>query len=542
MAYMTPRRLTFHTIPLPQADTRDITGSVAPRVFLSVFNDAPTAAWLDSSGNGGALSVLANNAGPLARTWMPQVESSNSFFAQLRSSFDEPVEIPRDWPCNFALGWVGALGYGVEDIARSREDHPDAALLFADRAVVIDHAHAVAYAMTMLPSAGDPEDSKEAEAAPGACDAHAQQLDWLGTTVAEVNRIAVEVVSEMNDAGPETIPGAIPGGTPIRDKVPAESVTIERAATFHFDQPKRQYLASVQRCLDYIAAGDSYEVCLTNTARGPALRELVNPRLTQQPGEHPALHPGEQPGANSPHAPSPELLAYLRLRKVSPVPYGAFLRFDHPGQAPLHILSASPERFLKVSPEGEVSAKPIKGTRPRGEDEAADARGRQELMSNPKDRAENLMIVDLLRNDLGRVCIPGSVEVPMIFSVESFSHVHQLVSTITGRLRAGFGAVDAIEASYPGGSMTGAPKIRTMQIIEELEPQPRGLYSGAIGWISPNSAAELNITIRTLIDDGSECSFGVGGAIVADSDPLAEYQETLVKAAALLDALGGQLG
>jgi len=516
MAYMTPRRLTFRTIPLPQTGNRDITGSVAPRVFLSLFNDAPTVAWLDSSGNGGALSVLANSAGPLARTWMPQVESSNTFFAQLRSSFDEPVAIPRDWPCNFALGWVGALGYGVEDIARSREDHPDAALLFADRAVVIDHAHSVAYAMAMLPSIGE---------------AYAEQLEWLDTTVAEVRRIAGED-SETSGAGLE----ALPGGTPLRDTVPAE-----RAATFHFDQPKRQYLAIIQRCLDYIAAGDSYEVCLTNTARGPALRELVNPRLTQQPGEHPALHPGEQPGANSPHAPSPELLAYLQLRQVSPVPYGAFLRFDRPGQAPLHILSASPERFLKVSPEGEVSAKPIKGTRPRGEDEAADARGRQELMSNPKDRAENLMIVDLLRNDLGRVCIPGSVEVPKIFSVESFSHVHQLVSTITGQLRAGLGAVDAIEASYPGGSMTGAPKIRTMQIIEELEPQPRGFYSGAIGWISPNSAAELNITIRTLVDDGSECSFGVGGAIVADSDPLAEYQETLVKAAALLDTVGSQI-
>ncbi|MCZ9290230.1 anthranilate synthase component I family protein [Corynebacterium evansiae] len=530
MAYMTPRRLTFRTIPLPQADARDITGSVAPRVFLSLFNDAPTAAWLDSSGNGGALSVLANSAGPLARTWMPQVESSNTFFAQLRSTFDESVEIPRDWPCDFTLGWVGALGYGVEDIARSREDHPDAALLFADRAVVIDHAHAVAYAMAMLPSAKDAGDAGST---------HDEQLEWLDTTVAEVRRIAGEV-SETSGAGleaiPETFPSSIPGGAPPRDTVPAE-----RAATFHFDQPKQQYLASIQRCLDYIAAGDSYEVCLTNTARGPALRELVGLRPTQQPGEHPALQSSEQPGANSPQEQSPELLAYLRLREVSPVPYGAFLRFDRPGQAPLHILSASPERFLKVSPEGEVSAKPIKGTRPRGEDEAADARGRQELMSNPKDRAENLMIVDLLRNDLGRVCVPGSVEVPKIFSVESFSHVHQLVSTITGQLRPGLGAVDAIAASYPGGSMTGAPKIRTMEIIEELEPHPRGFYSGAIGWISPNSATELNITIRTLVDDGAECSFGVGGAIVADSDPLAEYQETLVKAAALLDTLGGQI-
>lgn len=507
MAYMTPRRLTFRTIPLPQTGSRDIAGSVAPRVFLSLFNDAPTAAWLDSSGNGGALSVLANGAGPLSRTWMPRVEGSAAFFAQLRSAFDEPIEVPHDWPCDFALGWVGALGYGVEDIARSREDHPDAALLFADRAVVIDHAHAVAYAMAMLPGAKDAGDAGSARD---------EQLEWLDTTVAEMQRIA------------GAIPEDTPGATAPRDTVPAGT-----AATFHFDQPKQQYLASIQRCLDYIAAGDSYEVCLTNTARGPALREL--------PILHPDKQPNIRPGANSPYEASPELLAYLRLREVSPVPYGAFLRFDRPGQAPLHILSASPERFLKVSPEGEVSAKPIKGTRPRGEDEASDARGRQELISNPKDRAENLMIVDLLRNDLGRVCVPGSVEVPKIFSVESFSHVHQLVSTITGRLRAGLDAVDAIEASYPGGSMTGAPKIRTMQIIEELEPKPRGLYSGAIGWISPNAAAELNITIRTLVDDGSECSFGVGGAIVADSDPLAEYQETLVMAAALLDTLGGQI-
>lgn len=507
MAYMTPRRLTFRTIPLPQTGSRDIAGSVAPRVFLSLFNDAPTAAWLDSSGNGGALSVLANGAGPLSRTWMPRVEGSAAFFAQLRSAFDEPIEVPHDWPCDFALGWVGALGYGVEDIARSREDHPDAALLFADRAVVIDHAHAVAYAMAMLPGAKDAGDAGSARD---------EQLEWLDTTVAEMQRIA------------GAIPEDTPGATAPRDTVPAGT-----AATFHFDQPKQQYLASIQRCLDYIAAGDSYEVCLTNTARGPALREL--------PILHPDKQPNIRPGANSPYEASPELLAYLRLREVSPVPYGAFLRFDRPGQAPLHILSASPERFLKVSPEGEVSAKPIKGTRPRGEDEASDARGRQELISNPKDRAENLMIVDLLRNDLGRVCVPGSVEVPKVFSVESFSHVHQLVSTITGRLRAGLDAVDAIEASYPGGSMTGAPKIRTMQIIEELEPKPRGLYSGAIGWISPNAAAELNITIRTLVDDGSECSFGVGGAIVADSDPLAEYQETLVKAAALLDTLGGQI-
>ena len=127
MAYMTPRRLTFRTIPLPSADSRDITGSVASRVFLSLFNDAPTATWLDSSGNGGRISVLANSAGPLARTWLPQVASSAEFFAQLRSAFAEPVEIPADWPCDFALGWVGALGYGIEDIARSRKDHPDAA-------------------------------------------------------------------------------------------------------------------------------------------------------------------------------------------------------------------------------------------------------------------------------------------------------------------------------------------------------------------------------------------------------------------------------
>lgn len=500
MAYMTPRRLTFRTIPLQPTGSGEGTGCVASRVFLSLFNDAPTAAWLDSSGNGGNISVLANSAGPLADTWLPQVDSSKAFFSQLRQSLSARVEVPDNWPCDFALGWVGALGYGVEDIARSYEDHPDAALLYADRAVVIDHAAAVTYAMAILPDANNEQD------------AHAQQLAWLDATVAEVQRIA---------------------RVPFSTEDFAHSTPAPRTAIFHFDQSKQQYLDSIQRCLDYIAAGDSYEVCLTNTARGPALRDLPEFRSATTPAPSPSA-------ASSASCESAELRAYLRLREVSPVPYGAFLRFHRPGQAPLHILSASPERFLKISPSGEVSAKPIKGTRPRVEDAVADAKGRHELQSNPKDRAENLMIVDLLRNDLGRVCEPGSVQVPKIFSVESFSHVHQLVSTITGQLRAGLEAVDVIEASFPGGSMTGAPKIRTMQIIEELEPRPRGLYSGAIGWISPNTAAEMNITIRTLVDDGRECSFGVGGAIVADSDPLAEHEETLVKAAALLEALGGQ--
>lgn len=223
--------------------------------------------------------------------------------------------------------------------------------------------------------------------------------------------------------------------------------------------------------------------------------------------------------------------AYLHLREISPAPYAAFL--DFPG---VQILSASPERFLSVQ-DGAVETKPIKGTRPRGINAESDSRHAKELASHPKDRAENLMIVDLLRNDLGKSCEPGSVVVPKLFEVESYTNVHHLVSTVRGALKKGCSALDVLRDCFPGGSITGAPKHRAMQIIEQLEPHRRGIYCGVIGYIGFDGNMDSNIAIRTLVYSRGEIRCWAGGGIVADSQCEAEYQETLDKASAMLALL-----
>jgi para-aminobenzoate synthetase component I len=259
------------------------------------------------------------------------------------------------------------------------------------------------------------------------------------------------------------------------------------------------YMSTVRRVLEYIAAGDVYQVNLSQrfTARG---------------------------------CPEP-LELYLRLAAASPAPFAAFLRWDD-----LAVASASPEWFYQTRADLLVT-RPIKGTRPRGKGPLEDARLAAELRASPKDRAELTMIVDLERNDLGRVCRYGSVRVSDPMSVETFAQVHHLVATIEGRLRSGVGPVDVIRALFPGGSITGAPKIRAMEIIDELEPTGRSLYTGAIGYFSRGGASAFNIAIRTMLIDGDCVSFQVGGGIVADSDPEAEYEETLAKCRGLLAAL-----
>jgi para-aminobenzoate synthetase len=260
------------------------------------------------------------------------------------------------------------------------------------------------------------------------------------------------------------------------------------------------YLALIERCQQAIVAGETYEVCLTNAV--------------------------SVPGAIDPWR------AYRRLRAVNPAPFAAFLRFPE-----VSVLSASPERFLRVGADGEVEAKPIKGTAPRGASVEADLAIRERLRESEKDRAENLMIVDLLRNDLGAVCEVGSVHVPVLFGVESFATVHQLVSTIRGRIGRGASALDVVRAAFPGGSMTGAPKKRTMEIVDELEAGPRGVYSGALGWFALGGAADLSIVIRTIVVTEAGASFGAGGAIVALSDPREELREVRLKARALVETL-----
>lgn len=223
--------------------------------------------------------------------------------------------------------------------------------------------------------------------------------------------------------------------------------------------------------------------------------------------------------------------AYLELRRLSPAPYSAFLDFPQ-----AQILCVSPERFLKVE-QAKVETKPIKGTRPRSPDAAEDARLAEELRNHRKDRAENLMIVDLLRSDLGKSCEPGSVRTPKLFEVESFANVHHLVSTVEGRLKQGRDALNVLHDCFPGGSITGAPKQRAMEIIEQLEPNRRGVYCGVIGYIGHDGNMDTNIAIRTLVYSEGTIRCWVGGGIVADSNCDAEYQETLDKAAGMLELL-----
>jgi para-aminobenzoate synthetase len=264
------------------------------------------------------------------------------------------------------------------------------------------------------------------------------------------------------------------------------------------------YLANIAACKHEIFEGESYEICLTTE-----------------------LHSN---GAIDPVA------AYRALRARNPAPHAALLRLGD-----VSVLSSSPERFLRVDRERIVESKPIKGTAARAADPVEDARRAAELRADDKSRAENLMIVDLVRNDLGRVCALGSVEVPALMAVESYATVHQLVTTVRGRLRDDATAIDGIRAAFPGGSMTGAPKLRAMEIIDRLEAGPRGVYSGALGFLSVNGTADLSIVIRTLVASRHGLQIGAGGAIVAASDADAEHEEMLLKARAVLEAVGGVL-
>ena len=277
------------------------------------------------------------------------------------------------------------------------------------------------------------------------------------------------------------------------------------SAPLRFSSPvsRRKFMGMVRQAREYIAAGDIYQV------------NLACPWSARWPKN------------------ADPLALYSRLRDVSPSPHAAYLSLDG-----THVLSASPETFLKMD-GSQIQTRPIKGTRPRFLENAfRDTASAAELLASEKERAELLMITDLERNDLGQVCRFGSIQVPELWKIEPFAQVIHLVSTITGELRPGIDHADAFRACFPGGSITGAPKKRAREIIAELEPRPRGLYTGAIGWFGFNGHSQWNIAIRTAIQQQSSIHFHVGSGIVADSDPGREYEETLHKAAGILRAAG----
>ncbi|MGK6310787.1 aminodeoxychorismate synthase component I [Variovorax sp. DT-64] len=318
---------------------------------------------------------------------------------------------------------------------------------------------------------------------------HAEQQTWIvcldGPELQEDNRDWMQAMALLATQRP---PGG-PSPVPARQHAAAAL----RSLQWQIDLPA--YRSLILRSQHEIVQGETYEVCLTNQLVGQARIDA--------------------------------LAVYCALRERNPAPYAAFLRYGD-----IAVLCASPELFLRIATDRTVESKPIKGTAPRGATPQEDAQIAAALMDDEKTRAENLMIVDLLRNDLNRVCEVDSVHVPGLFRIETYATVHQLVSTIRGRLREGMSAVDCVRAAFPGGSMTGAPKIRTMQLLDELEVSARGVYSGSIGYLSFNGAAQLNIVIRTIVCAGERVSIGAGGAIIALSDPDAEVKEVVLKSRA----------
>jgi para-aminobenzoate synthetase len=452
-------------------------------LFERLFADAQTAFWLDSADAPTRLaqcSYLGTSAGvdqclleydveegevAVHRATGDTVEHTSIFDVLDREVGKGAIEPPEELARGLVGGYVGYLGYECKADCGSpnvhRSDMPDAAMMFANRVVAVDHVRR----RTHLLALGAEDDTGPDR--------------WL--------EAAAEIV-EQALARPQA-------PTPTPD--PAEP---ESHVTFQSGRGREQYLADIARSQAELATGESYEVCLTDQFSTSA-------------------------------SPDPFVL-YRHLRHSNPAPFAAYLKFGERA-----VVSSSPERFLSVDRDRRVQARPIKGTISRSADPVEDAARRAELAEDEKTKAEHLMIVDLLRNDLGRVCDVDSVRVPELMVVEPYSTVHQVVSTITGVLEAERTPVECVRACFPGGSMTGAPKERTMEIIDSLEREARGVYSGAIGYFGLDGSTDLSIVIRTIVMRPGRTTIGAGGAIVMQSDPVDEFDEILLKAKAPMAAI-----
>ena len=411
--------------------------------------------------------VLTDRAGRVL------AEGSTDVWAVLEEAMTPSCDAPRPAGAGYVPGWIGYVGYEVgRHVERlpgraPRDTHlPDLRLAFYDALLVYDALESRWMLVDLVFDDPPPGAGKAAEV-----------LQALART-----------------------PGADePPPAPAEHADPASRPAVEAEPNF----TPEDYRRAVARCVDYIAAGDIFQVNLSQ-------------RFTV-------------------HDAPPPMDLYRALRRRNPAWYAAYLQFESDGR-PCAVASSSPELFLRVRGD-RVLTRPIKGTRPRTGRDDRDAVAAAELLASPKDNAELAMIIDLLSNDLGRVCRYGTVQVTDPLALETHPTVYHLVGTVEGRPCEWVGPAELLRATFPGGSITGAPKIRAMEIIDELEPVARGVYTGCIGIVGVDGTAEWNIAIRTIVCDGNRALVQVGGGIVADSDPLAEYHETLAKARALLEAI-----
>ncbi len=466
--------------------------------FVEIYGASENAFWLDSGavGERGRFSFMGDAAGPLSATVIYdlsrgplRIEGRHGVEERRESIFDLVARLaPRreasagpvasGLPFDFDCGLVGYLGYELKAEWGARAAHraatPDAAFILADRLIAFDHQERTTYLLA------------QTHVPP----AELHQIPVLTGREFDAVRLGRGAREWMDEV--EGRLASLAGSE--------EPVAVSAPVAFSLRRSRERYREDIEACRRWLRAGHSYEICLTN-------------RVTAETTAAP-------------------LDLYRALRRANPAPFSAFLRFGG-----LAVLSSSPERFLAVDREGWAETRPIKGTARRGATPPEDARLAAALREGEKFRAENVTIVDLMRNDLGRVCEVGTVSVPELMQVESYETVHQLVSSVRGRLRPGLGAADAVRACFPPGSMTGAPKLRTMEILDELEGEARGVYSGAIGWFGCSGACDLSVAIRTIVLDRGRATIGAGGAIVVDSDPDLEIEEMLLKAAAPAAAL-----
>jgi len=480
------RRVTFKLDPSP---ARESGGGGGERETVSWRSGGA-----DVAPKGGTLTVTdafgVTQHEYLKDGLMPWLEQRLS---ERTVSRDEATKLPFD----FDGGFVGYLGYEMRndfDSLPPKYDSPlpDAAFFLVDAFVAFDH---VTREVLVVGTRYDDDDDESS--------ANEATVERVSSVIENLINVQAASAKESHGLG----------------SVAAEICALDAAALlertkFSWRRERDQYVADINASQDAIKDGETYEVCLTNM-----------------------LHRRETPGPM--HLGARTRTLYSELRRSNPAPYAALLSFGDASGEPLVVCCCSPERFLRHSTDGVLEAKPIKGTakrmQPLGGDE--DCAAAAALEANVKDRAENLMIVDLLRNDLARVCDVGSIEVPSLMKIESYATVHQLVSTVRGKRGAAYSLSDVVKATFPGGSMTGAPKIRTMEIIDALEIGPRMAYSGSIGFFSNSNAFDLNIVIRSVLLRGDDAWIGAGGAITILSNAASEWEEIELKACALLRAI-----